>query len=182
MALLFVIDTQQDASETVTIAEQTAASDSSCPNGINRITGRCRSCADRTHFRSNGECVHKTMNHRDDPPCTDGKVYYSTYGCREVECPLGPPHGDAARDDDGYCLPDPGTTPPPPTTTPPNYNSSNYYSSAGHTSGEAAKRVGHGRGGLFDGDVGTAEFIGQFNYQRLGYSSSEDDRDGDHYW
>lgn len=114
MALLFVIDTQQDASETVTIAEQTAASDSSCPNGINRITGRCRSCADRTHFRSNGECVHKTMNHRDDPPCTDGKVYYSTYGCREVECPLGPPHGDAARDDNGYCI-----IPPPTTTTPP---------------------------------------------------------------
>ena len=119
LTLLLLIDSPQDSSETVTVAEQAAASDSNCPNRINPITGRCRSCADRTQFRSNGKCVQKTMNHPNDPPCTDGKVYYSTYGCREVECPLGPPHGDAARDDDGYCLPDPGTTPPPPTTTPP---------------------------------------------------------------
>ena len=104
MTLLFLIDTPQDSSETITIAEQTAASNSNCPNGINHITGRCRSCADRTHFRSNGECVQKTMNHPGDPPRSEGMVYYSTYGCREVECPLGPPHGDAVRDSNGNCL------------------------------------------------------------------------------
>ena len=104
LALLLLMDFPQDSSETVTMTEQAAASDSNCPNRINPITGRCRSCADRTHFRSNGECVQKTMNHPGDPPCSEGMVYYSTYGCREVECPLGPPHGDAVRDSNGNCL------------------------------------------------------------------------------
>ena len=116
LSLLLLTDSPSDSSDT-TITDQEScnlsdecltiavATSSSCQHGLNPITGRCRSCADKTHFRSNGKCVHKTVNHPGDPPCSSGEAYYSSYGCRQVECPLGPPHGDEVRDSNGYCLP-----------------------------------------------------------------------------
>ena len=88
--------------------------DHHCDNG-DRVDGTCRACADRFYWWTSRGCEHRTVPHPLDYLCSAGESYYSAFGCRQVYCPRGPPHGESARDANGHCLPPiPPTTPPPP--------------------------------------------------------------------